>query len=162
SPQNRLYQVTVRPREMPNYLRQQSVGDILRNAFSIYDRGFGAIFLTYFLPLFPVMLWETEAQAAGAKGLYWLAVLVSIFASLFAVGAITIAVSDLVLGTKPSVTRSYRKVLGKMFGRLFTASLLQLVFVLIGFVLLVIPGIIVAIWLILTPSVAVLEGLGGM
>ena len=147
---------------MANYLRQQSVGDILRNTFSIYGRGFGAIFLTYFLPLFPVGLWETEARVAGATGLYWLGVFVSIFASLFAFGAITVAVSDLVLGNKPSVARSYAKVFGNMFGRLFVASLLQALFIFIGIILLVVPGIIAIMWLLFTPSVVVLEGLGGM
>jgi len=147
---------------MANYVQQQSVGDVLRNTFSIYGRGFGVIFLTYFLPLFPVMLWQTEARAAGAMGLFWLGVFVSIFASVFAFGAITIAVSDLVLGNKPSVARSYGKILGNMFGRLFVASLLQTLFIFIGLILLVIPGIIALLWLLFTPSVVVLEGLGGM
>jgi len=148
---------------MADFLRPQSVGDILTNTFSIYGRGFIAICLTYFLPLFPVTLWQTETRVAGAMGLYWLGFLVSIFASLFAFGAITVAVSDLVLGNRPSVARSYGRVFsGSMFMRLFGASLLQALFIGVGFILLVIPGLIAVMWLLFTPAVVVLEGLGGM
>jgi len=147
---------------MPNYLRQQSVGDLIRNALSIYGRGFGVIFLTYFLPVFPVTLCVTEAQTAGAKGLYLLGTFVSVLVSLIACGAITISISDMCLGNKPSVARSYGKIFGKMLGKLFVANLLQMLFVFIGLILLIVPGVIAAVWLLLTPSVVMLEGLGGM
>ncbi|PYJ29007.1 MAG: hypothetical protein DME89_04790 [Verrucomicrobia bacterium] len=147
---------------MVNYVREQTVGELIRNTFAIYGRGFSVIFLTYFLPVFPVNLCVTEAQIAGAKGLYLLGTFVSVFVSLIACGAITIAISDMCLGNKPSVARSYGKIFGEMLGKLFVANLLQTLFVLIGLILLIVPGVIAAVWLLLTPSVVILEGLGGM
>jgi hypothetical protein len=147
---------------MANYLRQQSVGDVLRNALEIYGRNFGVIFLTYFLPVFPIGVWQSEAQTAGALGSFLLALLCGLLAALVAWGAITIAVSDICLGNAPSVVRSYQKVLSGMLGRLLVASLLQLLSILVGFVLLIVPGVIAMLWLMFTPSVVVLEGLGAV
>jgi hypothetical protein len=145
---------------MANYLQQQSVGDVLRNTFSIYGRGFGVIFLTYFLPILPFSIWQMEAQTAHATGLLILSVLCSLIVSLLAFGAITISVSDICLGNAPSLARSYKKIFG-LFVKMLTASLLQILFILLGFLLFIIPGIIAMLWFMFTPCVVALEGLGG-
>jgi hypothetical protein len=147
---------------MTNYLRQQSVGEILRNAFAIYRRGFSAIFLGFFLPFFPFLLWQTEAQVAGATGLTLLAMFCGSVVSLFSWGALTVSVSDICLGNKPSVARSYRKVFGDVAGRLVSVSLLQMVLIGVGLVCLIVPGVIAALWLIFCPSIVVLEGMGSV
>src|SRR5438093_7859867 len=132
---------------MPNYLRQQTVGEVLRNAAEIYFRNFGVIFVTYFLPVFPIGVWQKEAQVAGALVWVWIALIFLLLASLIAWGAITIAVSDVCLGNKPSVARSYQKIFsGAVLGRLLVASLLQALCWLIGFVLCVVPGVIAMLW----------------
>jgi hypothetical protein len=146
---------------MPNYLRQQTVGEVLRNAAEIYGRNFGVIFVTYFLPVFPFGVWQNEAQVAKAWGWVWLAFTSSMVASCIAWGAITIAVSDICLGNKPSIARSYRKIFSGALGRLFVASLLQTLSVLIGLVLCVVPGVIAMLWLMFTGPAVMLEGLGG-
>ena len=102
---------------MPNYLRPQSVGEVLRNAVEIYGRNFGVIFVTYFLPAFPIGVWQKEALVAKAWGWFWLALICFIVASCIAWGAITIAVSDICLGNKPSVARSYQKIFSGALGR---------------------------------------------
>jgi uncharacterized membrane protein len=147
---------------MTNFLRQQSVGEILRNVFAIYRHGFGAIFLGYFLPFFPFLLWQTEAQAAGATGLTVLAIFCGFVASVFSLGALTVSVSDICLGSRPSVARSYRKVLGNVAGRLVSVSLLQTLLMFVGLVCLIVPGVIAALWTIFCPSIVVLEGMGSV
>jgi hypothetical protein len=145
---------------MTNYLRPQTVGDVLRNTFAIYGKGFGVIFLTYFLPILPFAICQTEAQTAHATGLLLLSVLFSLIVSLLAFGAITISVSDICLGNAPSLVRSYKKIFG-LFVKMLSTSLLQLLFILLGFVLFIIPGIIALLWFLFTPCVVALEGLGG-
>jgi hypothetical protein len=145
---------------MANYVQQQSVGDIIRNTFAIYGKGFVVIFLSYFLPLLPFGICANEAAAAQAMGLYWLIVLCSLPVSLAATSAITISVSDICLGNAPSLARAYKKVFGVMW-KLLATNILQVVIIFIGIMLLVVPGIIAMVWLIFTPSVVILEGLGG-
>jgi hypothetical protein len=145
---------------MANYLREQSVGDVLRNTFAIFGKGFRVIFLTYFLPILPFSIWQTEAQTAHATGLLLLGLVFSVIVSLLAFGAITISVSDICLGNAPSLMRSYKKIFG-LFVKMLTASLLQVLFIMIGFVLFIIPGVIAMLWFLFTPCVVALEGLGG-
>lgn len=145
---------------MPNYLRPQTVGDLLRNTFAVYGKGFRVIFLSYFLPVLPFGICANEAQAAKNMGLYWLIVLCSFPVSLAATAAITIAVSDICLGNAPSLVRSYKKVFAVML-KLLGTNILQFIIILIGFILLVVPGIIAMMWLFFTPSVVILEGMGG-
>jgi hypothetical protein len=145
---------------MANYVQQQSVGDIIRNTFAIYGKGFVVIFLSYFLPLLPFGICGNEAQAAQAVGLYLLIVLCSLPVSLAATSAITISVSDICLGNAPSLARAYKKVFGVMW-KLLATNILQVVIIFIGIMLLVVPGIIAMLWLLFTPSVVILEGLGG-
>jgi hypothetical protein len=146
---------------MASYVQQQSVGDIIRNTFAIYGKGFGVIFLVYFLPVAPVTIWVNEAALAQAWGLWALGYVVSIIVTLFASAAITVSVSDICLGNRPSIARSYKKVLRSGILKLLGTNLMQVAIVLVGFVLLIIPGIIALFWLMFTPSAVVLEGVGG-
>src|SRR5215470_11312083 len=95
---------------MRNYFQPQTTGDVLRNTFVIYGKGFLAILLTYLLPILPFQLWQAEAKAANNAALYVLGYVAGIVAGLFAGGTIVIAVSDICLGNKPSVVRSYKRV----------------------------------------------------
>ena len=146
---------------MPNYLRPQTVGELLRNAAEIYFRNFGVVFVTFFLPVLPFSVWQNEAQVAQAWAWMWLAVAFSTVASCIAWGALTIAVSDICLGNKPSLARSYQKIFGSAFGRLLVASLLQALCWIIGFILCIVPGVIAMLWFMFTPPAVMLEGLGG-
>lgn len=146
---------------MINYVREQSVGELVQHSFAVFGKGLGIILLTYLLPMLPFTLVQGEAQAAKAIGVWIIAVLLGTIASLLAFGAITISVSDICLGNPPSLTRSYKRVF-RLFGKMFTASMLQLIFVVIGFVLLCVPGIIAMLWFMFTPCIVVMEGLGGL
>jgi hypothetical protein len=113
------------------------------------------------LPIVPFSIWQTEAYAAHATGLRLIGLFFGTIVRLLAFGAITISVSDICLGNAPSLARSYKKVFG-LFVKMFTASLLQLMFDLIGLVLLIVPGVIAILWFMFTPCVVVLEGVGGL
>ncbi len=146
---------------MINYVREQSIGELVRNSFAVFGKGLGIILLTYLLPMLPFILMQGEALAAKATGLWLIAAFLGTIASLLAFGAITISVSDICLGNAPSLPRSYKRVF-RLFGRMFTASMLQLTFIMIGCVLLFVPGIIAMFWFMFTPCIVVMEGFGGL
>jgi hypothetical protein len=134
---------------------------MLRNAAEIYFRNFGVIFLTFFLPVFPFNVWQNETQVAKAWAWLLIASGCSLIAACLAWGALTIAVSDVCLGNKPSIARSYQKIFGREFARLLGASLLQTLCWLVGFVMCIVPGVIAMLWFMFTPPAVMLEGLGG-
>ena len=147
--------------ERVSYLREHSVGSILRSSFKIYRENFRTLFLIYSLPTLPFAIAQQEAQAAGAVSLALFFVVLNIFVGMFAFAAITVAISDMCLGERPSVTRSYRRLGGAVIGRLAWANILQMVVVAFGMVLLLIPGLILMFRLLFTPIVATIENCRG-
>lgn len=145
-----------------NYLVEHSAGSIIRGAFQIYFRHFSTLFLIYVLPVMPVAVLQGEAEMTGKTSLIVLSALLTLTVSYFAFGAVTVAVSDICLGNQPSIKRSYARILGKLVLLLLLTNLLQILAVAIGFVLLVVPGLVLFLWLILSPSVVVLEGRSGV
>jgi hypothetical protein len=145
---------------MANYVQQQSVGEILRNTFAIYGKGFVVIFLSYFLPLLPFNIYQGEAMAAHAMGRYWLIYLCSFPVTLPATAVVTVSVSDICLGNAPSLVRSYKRIFAVIL-KLLATNILQLAIILIGLILVFVPSIIAMLWLLFTPSVVILEGLWG-
>lgn len=109
---------------MRNYLQPQTTGNVLRDTFVIYGKGFVAIFLIYFLPIVPFEIWQAEAKAANNTGLFVVGYTIGMVANLFIIGAIAIAVSDICLGNKPSVTRSYKRIFSTIPGKLLVTNLL--------------------------------------
>jgi hypothetical protein len=144
-----------------SYLREHSIGSILRSSFQIYRENFRTLFLIYTLPILPFLIAQQEAQAAGATSLGALVGFLSIFVSLFAFAAITVAISDTCLGERPTVMRSYRRLGGLAVGRLAWANFLQMLAVMCGVLLLVVPGVILMFRLLFTPIVATIENCRG-
>ena len=145
---------------MSNYVQQQPAGDVIRNAFTIYGKAFSVLLLVFILPVFPLLILQLVPKTAQDTTLYSIGILVSFVLSFFALGAITVAVSDICLGNKPSVVRSYKKLFSSTIGKLFAACWLQTVVIEIGCLLLCVPGVIWALWFLFTSPVVVLEGLG--
>jgi hypothetical protein len=144
-----------------SYLREHSVGSILRSSLQIYRRNFLSLFLIYSLPAFPFTVAQQEAQATGRAPLALVLVLVNLFVGFFAFGAITVAISDICLGDRPGVIRSYRRLGGATMRRLMWSNFLQIVVVALGLILLVIPGLILMVRLLFTSVVATLENVSG-
>lgn len=145
-----------------NLLIEHTLGTILRGAFKLYFHHFRALFLIYVLPVVPVALIQSEAQISGDWTLIIISLLLSLTVSYFAYGAMTVAVSDICLGGAPSFRRSYAKIFSKLVLLLLATNLLQILAIAIGLILLIIPGLVLAIWLLLTPSVVVLERRSGV
>ncbi len=73
-------------------------------------------------------------------------------------GALIKSISEVYLGNDPSVGQVYKFVLPK-FGALILASILVGVVVGLGFMLLIVPGVIFSLWFWLTAQVVVVENL---
>lgn len=146
---------------MTNYLVEQSVGGIIRSAFAIYGRHFVTLALVYTVPTLPFTVLQQEATANEMPVLVVVATLMSLLAGFFGFAAITVAVSDICLGNRPSVGRSLSKPFGKLIGRMMVTGLLQWLILLVGLILLVIPFFVFAIWFMFAQAIVVLEGRSG-
>ena len=140
-----------------NYLVEHTVGSIIGGAFNIYFRNFGTLFLIYVLPVVPVAMIQGEAQRSGNTVFFILSWLIFFVVSYFASGATTVAVSDVCLGNAPGFKRSYAKILGKLVLLLLVTNILYMLAVAVGMVLLLIPGLVLFVWLMMSSSVVVLE-----
>lgn len=144
------------------YVRQYTAGSILRNTFQIYWRHFSTIFLTYALPLVPCALLTQEALIAEQRTLFVIGLVLQTIVGLFAYGAITVSISDLCLGHRPNLLRSYRRLFSRLFWKYLYTILLQLLVVLLGLILFIFPGLIAVIWLTVTFPVIILERITGV
>ncbi len=145
-----------------NYLIEHTVGSIIRGAFKIYGRHFGTLFLMFILPVIPASIIQQEFQSSDSVVLAILGFVLTFVVTLFAFAATTVAVSDICIGNVPSIKRSYTKILDKIVLRLLGTNLLQALATVVGYVLLVIPGLVLLIWLMLSPSIVVLENRSGI
>lgn len=146
---------------MSYYLRELSFGEIVRACFEIYRHHFGAIFVIYFLPVFPLALMQEISMQEGELGVFFFFLILGMIFISLAYAALAITLSDICLGNKPSFFRSYRYVFGSILGKLIATNLLQILAIFIGLILLIIPGIIFTLWLIFVPIIVILEHIWG-
>jgi hypothetical protein len=123
---------------MKNYLREQSTRQLLGNSLGIYRHHFGLLFLLYLVPTFPFNLWsnylaETTGEAFNIG--YYVSLPFELLPSL----AIAVAISDICLGNKPSVKRSYARV-WRCLRHAFLTWLVFFAGLALSFLLVVIPG----------------------
>jgi hypothetical protein len=109
---------------MSIYLREQSAGEILRGTINIYRRNFLQLWAMYFLPTFPIVMLKlkTFETYENAFVYFWLAKWLLV--TPFAAAALTVGISDICLGNRPSIIRSLRRVFGAIFGKLVVTNLL--------------------------------------
>lgn len=162
---------------MSNYLRAQSAGEILRSTIRIYRRHFIALCCIYLLPVLPFHVLKVILLAQDAKPEYFYLLLIGLwlFVTPFSAAALTVGVSDICVGNRPSVARSLRRVLG-VFAKLVLTNLMMLFIDAVAFtpVSMLVPldscGVIVIgavpsiglvvlfqIWWMFVPTVVVLE-----
>lgn len=147
---------------MESFVREHSFGSIFKSTFAVFLRGFWTFFFTYTLPVLPFFVLQMEFQARSREQLPLLAIMfASSLVGFFAYGASVISVSDICLGNKPSLFRSYSRVFSKLAWRMFITSILTMVVVFAGIVLLIIPGLIFGVWFLYAQIVVMLEGLSG-
>lgn len=146
---------------MSHYLRELSFGEIVRACFEIYRHHFFTIFIIYFLPAFPFALMQEIAMQEGELAVFFFFLILGMVFVSLAYAALAVTVSDVCLGNKPSFFRSYRYVFGSILGKLIATNILQILAIIIGLILLIIPGIIFTIWLIFVPIIVILEHIWG-
>lgn len=146
---------------MTSYVREQSVGSIFRTSFKIYKNNFIALILHYFLLVFPFTLLDQWAKLHRSPGIEASASLFSAFAAMLAFPFITVAVSEICLGNKASVKHSWQRVRSKSMSGFIKTYLLITLILIVGFVMLLIPGIVFAAWYLFALQIVVLESLHG-
>lgn len=142
-----------------------SIGDILDATFKLYARNFLAFMMIAIVPYILVAFIESfEAPAAAAPGqrppLNTMAFLATLITFMIAMpicqGALTFHISKSFLGTPISVGEALKLGLSRAFP-LVIAGILYGFAVMFGLVLLVVPGIIFALWFMLYAPALILE-----
>jgi hypothetical protein len=141
------------------FLQPQTLGSVTRNTIAIYVRSWETICLIYILPLLPIAVLRAVLASQGLYG--WVATLflIQTLGSILVSAALTVAVSDICLDLKPNLKRAYRR--GFANGRLLSTYFLLVLLTSLGFVLLVIPGLVLAVWYMFALSATVLEQING-
>ncbi|MCP4261759.1 MAG: hypothetical protein GY774_30295 [Planctomycetes bacterium] len=137
-----------------DYIREQSVGEILQASIRIYFKNFGSVFLVSLL-MFPVFCLSGFPETAI------IGILLNVIVNSFVVATLTVVISEVCLGHKPSPARAYKRVFGAMVLKVFVTGLLFGLAVYGGLLLLIIPGVFISLWFILCQVVVVLEGKWG-
>ena len=148
--------------ERDSYLLiERSAGGLIRATYRIYFEHFWTILLIFAVPMVPFEVLTVLAEHSGHAGLYLLSVIPIVLLGPLVAAALTIAVADLCLGRTPSVSGSYRRSLDKLWAQLLATNLLSGVLFVVGFILLIVPGVLFFVWYALAPCVVVLEGSWG-
>jgi hypothetical protein len=144
---------------MVSYLQTYTLGSIIRSSFAILFRNWGTLFAIYAVPSAPVFALKLIVAPRGILPLVAFGALQGLLA-MFASYPATVAVSEYCLGIKPTFQRSYARVFAAPV-RLLTTILLSSAIIGVGFILLIVPGLVFSVWYMFAGSVMVLEGFGG-
>ena len=175
-----LFGVPPAPPTRPLPLRQMGIGELVDGAFKLYRRDWLSLMAISAVVLVPV----TFLQAVIMQGILTAAAEATTFEELDAVGgqillvtlafvviqlvivqpflvaAITRAAADAYLGETVTIAKMSRFALSRLPAILWI-TVITFVATLVGFILLVIPGIIAAIRLTLAPAILVVEDVRG-
>ena len=138
-------------------LGEQTMWSLFANIAYVYRRHFRVLFLCCGLPMFPLLLLLELLKNVGGVGLL-LGMMLYTMGAFLVSGALTVALSDICLGNRPSVRRSFARILGgSRWWHLISTALLYSLGVTLG-LLLLLPGL----WLIVrgffSAIIVVLEG----
>src|SRR2546429_2530047 len=113
--------------ETQNYLREQSIAEIIKNAFGVYKDYFREIFFSYALLVLPVSIFSfavlyylSEFALLGVVIYFSVNFLAGTVASM----AITAIVSDVCLGNTPGIVKAYKRLSIKSIGKLVGTTLM--------------------------------------
>lgn len=145
-------------------LRPLSLGEVLDTSFGIYRQLFAPLlFLSIVTQTVPLALGVYVQSAGGVMqqpAMWLLAVGLTVVFGSVGTAASTFVVAETYLGGRLTPQEALLRSTPFM-GRLIGTSLLVSMLMGIGFLFLVVPGIIVACGLFITPSALVLEDIGG-
>ena len=152
------------------HLRPLGFGEILDGAFAIYRRHFSTLFLTALLPYLPVLgFWiafaliaagstpDVVAMLIGASQL--LLVPFAFVAPILVWGAIIHQAAQAYTGGEVSLRDGYARAF-RRFLPFFAAYIAAVVLIIVGFVFLIVPGVLLAIMFFAIGPATVLEQKG--
>jgi hypothetical protein len=145
-----------------NELRAHALGSFIGTSWGIYRREWLTLFLIYVIPLLVVHIVDALLKVAFGQDILLIFVMgaLQMLASLFVAFPATVAVSEICLGIRPNVGRSYKRAFAQP-GKLFGSYFLALLIIILGFVALFIPGVVFSLWYTFVGPVVVLEGFAG-
>ena len=143
-------------------LRPLSLGEVLDVSFGLYRSLFLPLLLvtllTRALPLLVSVYIEAAGGALANLPLYVLTLLANVILGAIAAAASTFIIAENYLGRRLSAAEAFRRAL-PYTGRLIMLALLSSFIMVIGFLLLIVPGVILAVGLVLATPAMVLEGI---
>jgi hypothetical protein len=135
-------------------LGEQAAGSLIRNVWGVYRRHFVPIAVIFIFPTFPLLILVVRVSSDF--------LLVFEVVVYVAWAALAIAISDICLGTRPSIRRSYAQVLRhRVWIKLFTAAVMTAVLTYLGLLLLIVGTFWVQVRLVFVPTVVALERRSG-
>ncbi|MBK6489260.1 MAG: hypothetical protein IPF98_20955 [Gemmatimonadetes bacterium] len=145
-------------------LRPLTLGEVLDTSFAIYRRLFAPLLfisvLTQTIPLAIGVYVQAAGGVAQQPALWVLSVGLTLVLSSVGTAASTFVVADTYLGSSLTPQEAFLRSTPFM-GRLIGTSLLVSLVMGMGFLLFIVPGVIAACGLLLTPSALVLEDIAG-
>jgi hypothetical protein len=147
-------------KKMHNYLQKQTIWSIAQASVAIYLRHFPTLFVIYVIPLIPLKLLETWALNSVSTSYSLIIQLLTFIGTTIVYFPFAIAVSEICVGIRPSVSRAYARAFSSL-GRTLGTYLLYCLVVFLGFVV-IIPGLFFFVWYLFTAPVVVIESVGGM
>ena len=146
---------------MADYISERTAGQIIGDSVRLYWKNLPVIFVIYVLPITPLIVIEAVAVAERDETTNLVALGIEAVISIFTIGAVTFAVSDICLGNRPSVKRSYA-ALGRVFWPYLGTYFLYVIASIVGLALLVVPGLIALLLLLFCLPVAIIERRGAI
>ena len=117
-----------------NYLQEQTIAEIVKNAFLIYRDHFLKFFLSYFLFMFPAtvvgVLLAVVLTALSEKNPALFALIyipyfgITFFISTVASVLVTLMISDICMGDPPNLKRAFKHLSLRLLGKLLITNLL--------------------------------------
>lgn len=138
-------------------LSEQTISSLFANVVYMYRYHFRVIFLCSALPQLPLLLFFEFLQVTEPIG-QLLGTLPYLMGLFIVSGAETVVLSDICLGNQPTVRRSYARILGgKRWWHLISTGLVLSLALGLGFLLLILPGLWLAMRTLFTSVIVVLE-----
>jgi hypothetical protein len=149
-------------------LRPLTFGEILDRSFALYRHNFGSMFVAALVPFLPIALFwvaaslvipPTEEGAATATMLNLFLLPYSFFATLLVWGTLARLAARAHRGEAFGWADEYRETFRRL-PRLIAAMILTIAAIFLGLMLLIIPGILIAIMLFAVVPLVMIEGRG--
>ena len=146
--------------ETMSRFQPMNLGDILNTTFNLYRENFPLFAGICAVIVIPQAILVSAISGSHNAGLGLLGFLISIAVSFLVTGALAQAVSARYLGRPMSISQAYEALGAGTVLTLVGVAFLSAILIGIGFILIVIPGVYIAVRFTLAPQAAVLERQG--